>query len=412
MHSKKSIYKESSEKFGAAVLEEKAARGLLKSKRQDVDLVQNEINKVKNAMSLGEIEAEICGMEHSIQHETLPLKEERELAALNKREETEERLKVLKKDADSLRENCMKAEAITKATKKIYYDDGEKLRELQTRFKEADEIRQDAYMQLHSLKKELYEKNKPFWNFVFNRLRLLWSMEQKQRAVEVESSADKALRKDADKKKHQPKAKNTIKAPPEIETVLASLDRNEIPEKAKEPEVTEEEQEQARKAEELRRKEEAEKLLEQRRQEEKVKEKEALERKRRNAERASARAAQKAQKEAEQKEKKREKRARKKERRRLGGGNALSDDVPEGESPVPSEGPVEATPAEVEIREKAAPTRRPAKASHFTKQTKIDPIPAPLRNRAKRKMQLWMWVLAVALLVLALFLAGNARNLF
>ncbi|KAI4390032.1 hypothetical protein MLD38_002187 [Melastoma candidum] len=519
MHGKKSICKESSEKFGAAVLEEKAARELLKSKRQDVDLVQNEINKVKNAMSLSEIDAEICGMEHSIQHETLPLKEERELinkirklkqlrgqmsssiggedelkAALNKREETEEHLKILKKDADSLRENCMKAEAVTKATKKIYYDGGGKLRELQTRFKEADEIRQDAYMQLQSLKKELYEKNKPFWKYrddmkmatdlalkgdresvsqlciqqvetfmeawnknnefreeylksnarrtlrrlgtadgrslgpneqapsippIINERQALEKsfpplptpkLETVVKAVEVESSADKMLRKDADQQKHKPKAKNTIKAPPEIETVLAILERDEIPEKAKEPEVTEEEREQARKAKELRKKEEAEKLLEQRRLEEKVKEKEALERKRRNAERASARAAQKAQKEAEQKEKEREKRARKKERRRLASGNALSDDVPEGESQVPSEEvTVGAAPAEVEVRERAAPTRRPA---HFTKQTKIAPIPAPLRNRGKRKMQPWMWVLVVALLVLLLFLAGNALNLF
>ncbi|KAI4366246.1 hypothetical protein MLD38_022143 [Melastoma candidum] len=519
MHGKRAIHRESNEKFVAAVTEEKAARELLKAKRQDIDSAQSEITKLKNAMSVGEIDAEISGMEHSIQHETLPLKEERELInkirklkqlrgqmsssiggqdelteALNNREQTEERPKILRKDADMLRENCLKAEAVTKATKKIYQDDSEKLHELQARFKEADQIRQEAYVQLQSLKKELYEKNKAFWKYrddakmasdlalkkdedslsqfcieqvetfmeawnksdeyreeylksnarrTLRRLgtadgRTLGPNEEppslppvvnerpapeksfpslpspKQEAVvqdlRVGSAADNVLKKDPDTKKQKPKARNAIKAPTHLETLSAILERDEIVEE-KEPELTKEERELARKAEELRKKEEAEKLFEQCRLEEKAKAKEALERKKRNAERAEARAAQKAQKEAEQKEKEREKRAKKKEKKKLVG-NMSSDCIPEGESHTPSETIVEAIPVEPEAKPKPATTRRPPNPSHFAKQTKIAPIPAPLRNRGKRKMHTWMWAVLVAVLAFVLFLVGNVWNLF
>ncbi|KAI4374853.1 hypothetical protein MLD38_012798 [Melastoma candidum] len=518
MQGKREIHRESNEKFGAAVTEEKSARELLKSKRQDIDSVQSEINKVKNAMSVSEIDTEISGMEHRIQHETLPLKEERELInkirklkqlrgqmpssiggqdelteALNNREQTEERLKNLRKDADTLRENCLKAEAVTRATKKIYQDDSEKLHELQARFKEANRTRQEAYVQLQSLKKELYEKSKPFWkyrddakmaadlalkdrdslsqfcieqveNFMeeWNKsdefreeylksnarrtLRRLGTadgrslgpneeppslppvvnersapeksfpslpspkQENVARDVRVGSAADNVLKKDSDTEKQKPKARNAIKAPTQLEMLMAITERDKIVEE-KEPELTEEEQELASKAEELRKKEEAEKLLEQRRLEEKAKAKEALERKKRNAERAEARAAQKAQKEAELKEKEREKRAKKKEKKKSVS-NMASDDIPEVESHTPSETIVEATPVEPEMKPKPAPMRRPSKPSHFAKQTKIAPIPAPLRNRGKRKMQPWMWAVLVAVLVFVLLLMGNVWNLF
>lgn len=120
--------------------------------------------------------------------------------------------------------------------------------------------------------------------------------------MEVGLVADKVLRNDAETKKQKAKTTNAVKAPPQVET-LSVLERDIIIDGAKEPQVTEEERELARKAEELRKKEEAERLLEQRRLEEKAKAKEAIERKKRNAERAQARAALKAQKEAEQKEK-------------------------------------------------------------------------------------------------------------
>lgn len=43
-----------------AVLEEKAARELLKSKRQEIDSLQVMINKVKNAISIEDIDGRVC----------------------------------------------------------------------------------------------------------------------------------------------------------------------------------------------------------------------------------------------------------------------------------------------------------------------------------------------------------------
>ena len=67
-------------------------------------------------------------------------------------------LQSLKKEADQLKVNLLKAEAVTKAAKKKYHDENEKLNKLLSQFKAADDIRQEAYAQLQSLKKESYEK--------------------------------------------------------------------------------------------------------------------------------------------------------------------------------------------------------------------------------------------------------------
>lgn len=72
------------------------------------------------------------------------------------------------------------------------------------------------------------------------------------------------------------------------------------------------------------------------------------------------------------------------------------------------------TPKEEESETKENPktiSKRPQKASQFTKQTRGNPIPLPLRNRNKRRMQPWIWVFAV-LAVFALFLVGNSNFSF
>ncbi|KAJ6864404.1 stress response protein NST1-like isoform X2 [Populus alba x Populus x berolinensis] len=163
------------------------------------------------------------------------------------------------------------------------------------------------------------------------------------------------------------------------------------------------EEEVARKAEELREEKEAAMLKEQRRSEENAKAKEAMERKKRMADRAQARAALRAQREAEQKEKEREKKARKKERKKA----AVEDtkDIDEIESSPSSETPMEMEESE---RTEKPVTKRPQKPSEFAKQTKYKSMPLPLRNRGKRKRQTWMWALLSLLVVIALFLVGNS----
>ncbi|KAM0004233.1 hypothetical protein Hdeb2414_s0249g00847441 [Helianthus debilis subsp. tardiflorus] len=136
---------------------------------------------------------------------------------------------------------------------------------------------------------------------------------------------------------------------------------------------TKEEIELARKAEE----EIAAKLKEQRRLEEKAKAIEAIERKKRNAEKAQQRAELRARKEAEQKEKEREKRLRKKEKKAGGG---------DGEEVAGSEGLNEATTKEIESVANKKKSQKPP-AHFFSKQLKPKPVPPPLINKNKRRWQ-------------------------
>ncbi|XP_030523044.1 calponin homology domain-containing protein DDB_G0272472 isoform X2 [Rhodamnia argentea] len=186
----KASCKEHSENIEAALSEENAARELFKSKREEIESVQSVINKVKNAITVGDYDVRIQNMEQKIQHETLPLKEEKQLVrdikqlkhsreqltnnmggldelklALDQREQTEERLKSLRREADLLRENVLKAEAVTKSAKRKYSDERDRLRELQGQFRDADKIRQEAYIHLKNLRKQSYEKNKYFWKY-------------------------------------------------------------------------------------------------------------------------------------------------------------------------------------------------------------------------------------------------------
>lgn len=65
---------------------------------------------------------------------------------------------MLRKEADSLRQNVLKAEAATQAAKKKHKDESEKLKKLYAEFNVADEIRQEAYKHLQNLRKQAYTK--------------------------------------------------------------------------------------------------------------------------------------------------------------------------------------------------------------------------------------------------------------
>lgn len=132
------------------------------------------------------------------------------------------------------------------------------------------------------------------------------SIEQEKAPIVVEAkpAADVKLPvKEAEQKKEKAKNKNSVKPVAQVEDLVTVSSRDVVNVEMEEPKLSKEEEELAKKAEEMRKAEEAAMLMEERRLEEKAKAKEALERKKRNAERALARAASKAQKEAEQKEK-------------------------------------------------------------------------------------------------------------
>ncbi|KAL5778450.1 hypothetical protein ACOSP7_011376 [Xanthoceras sorbifolium] len=529
IHTRRATFKENGENLEAAILEEKAAREMLKSKRQEIDSLQSVINKVKNAISVEDIDGRIRQIRHMIEHETVPLKEEKQLIreieqlkqhreqfsssmgkqdeiqqAFDQKDQIEERLKVLRKEADSLRENVSKAEAATQAARKKHKDESEKLRELQAQFKAADDIRQDAYKSLQNLRKQAYDKNKYFWNYKddvkaandllskgdkeallnlcdnqVERVLEMWNDNDEFRKEYVRSNINSTVRRlktldgrslgpneeppvirsvvinrvardnsapqISTVKEEKPEQVVPVKTEKENKSVLVKTEKEnksmtkvgvqkdqaaksqwpakpaivengsatvsgriEIEEpREEEPKRTKEEEELARKAEELKKKEEAAKLKEQRRLEEKVKAKEALERKKRIAEKAQARAALRAQKEAEQKEKEREKKARKKEKKKVGVAEDTSVTNEEESAPI-TETPTE-TPTISDVKDKSTTvTKKPQKQSQFTKQTKLKSVPLPLRNRGKRRMQSWMWVLIAALVVFALFLLGNS----
>ncbi|KAM7256657.1 hypothetical protein ACFE04_012398 [Oxalis oulophora] len=520
------VCKECGAKFDTAIAEERAARDLLKSKRKEMDAVQVVINKVKDAMSIEDIDVRLHSLEHMISHETQSLKEEKQMIreikqmkqlreqitsnmgddvqqALDQKDEIQDRLKALRKEADSLRANVLKAEAVTQAAKKKYYDEGDNLSELQAKFREADDIRQEAYIHLQSVRKQLNEKNKYFWQYKddFNaandllrkgdkdaiqnlcvnqveRFMKLWNEDDEFRKEYIRCNTRSTLRRlrtldgrslgpdekppvipsfpnpriaknqtmtpisisggerqeqtapvETNKKDDKPADKivepkltvNSKKSAKPSANGLVTVPGPTIVDKAREEELKQskeeeeeelkrrkEEEELARKAEELRKAEEAAKLKEQCRLEEKAKAIEALERKKRQAEKAQARAALRAQKDAEQKEREKEKRLRKKEKRKTGA-TTVDINVTNEEESAPLSEPIAETPREPE---KSTISKRSKKSSQFTKQLPKASIPPPLRNRGKRRMQTWMWALLAALIVFGLFMLGNSSSSF
>lgn len=59
---------------------------------------------------------------------------------------------------DVLRSNLLKAEAITKAAKKKYEEEGNQVDEVMARYNAADDTRQEAFVKLQTLKRQLHEK--------------------------------------------------------------------------------------------------------------------------------------------------------------------------------------------------------------------------------------------------------------
>nr|GMD03763.1 cingulin-like isoform X2 [Ipomoea batatas] len=370
--------------FEAAKSEERAARKLVRSKRAEIEHLQTAINRVKNAISVEEIDARICSMEHMIEHETLPLKEEKNLIR---------EIKQLKQLRDQLSSNIGSCDEVQQALDNRDQIE-ESLKELRAQYKAANEIRQAAYENFQNLKKILYEKNNHFRMYKDNastasrhaarkdtealhhlcanqveKYMELWNRDDEFRKeyvrcnmrstvrrlgtldgrslgpnedppvlpVYVAERSDKVISrtskvdfvsptlplqqekqvmliKDEDiarnpmvkvtgQKTERERKTGAVKSNLESADTVSSWDVSNDVKREDIQILTKEELELARKEEELKRLETAARLKEQRRLEEIAKAKEALERKKRNAEKAQVRAELRAQKEAEQKEK-------------------------------------------------------------------------------------------------------------
>jgi hypothetical protein len=69
-----------------------------------------------------------------------------------------QRLQLLRKELDVLRNNVQKAETITKAAKKKSDEESNQLSKVMARYKAADDTRQEAFVKLQILKRQLHEK--------------------------------------------------------------------------------------------------------------------------------------------------------------------------------------------------------------------------------------------------------------
>ncbi|XP_075515893.1 uncharacterized protein LOC142550701 [Primulina tabacum] len=170
--------------------EDRSVKKLIKEKRMEIDSLQSVINKAKNATSIEDLNCRIKTIEHMIQHETLPLKEEKQLIheikqlkqlreqlsssncsqseiqqALEQREQAEERLKTLRKELSNLKYTASKAQTACDEAEGKYNVEHKKVKELQAHFRAADDVRQEAYAKFLSLSKELSQKRKNFFKF-------------------------------------------------------------------------------------------------------------------------------------------------------------------------------------------------------------------------------------------------------
>uniref|UniRef100_A0A803LU78 Uncharacterized protein n=1 Tax=Chenopodium quinoa TaxID=63459 RepID=A0A803LU78_CHEQI len=187
---RKAIHWDYKTNFEAAKSEERAAHKLMIAKRREIDSAQSLINLARHATTVEDVDSQILTLERKIQHETMNLAEEKKLVrdikllnlqreqlaansqrqqelqqALDQRVETEEKLKVLRKELDALRDNYAKAEDNFKAAKKKYEEESAILNDINARFKSADKVRQDAYIHFQTLKKQAYEQNKLFYGY-------------------------------------------------------------------------------------------------------------------------------------------------------------------------------------------------------------------------------------------------------
>ena len=64
-------------------------------------------------------------------------------------------------------------------------------------------------------------------------------------------------------------------------------------------------------------------------------------------------------------------------------------------------------PREADVSQPAAPKRLSRPAAAIKQLNRLQPMPAPLRNRGRRKLRQYILIAAAVLSVLALFVAGN-----
>ncbi|XP_031488496.1 uncharacterized protein LOC116256300 [Nymphaea colorata] len=188
VHSKQGARHEIWEKLRAARSELRAARDSQQAKRKEMESIQSVMSRMKTATSVEEYDERIFSMQHRLEHETVPLKEEKQLIreikqlklardklsidmggqseldeAFDRKDEIEGNLKLLEQEFDTIRKELARTDAQTKAIEKELHSLDEEVNQLRAQVASANDVRQEAYLSLRNLKKQEYEKNTLFY---------------------------------------------------------------------------------------------------------------------------------------------------------------------------------------------------------------------------------------------------------
>ncbi|KAF3788924.1 Proton pump-interactor 1 [Nymphaea thermarum] len=176
------------EKLRAAKSELRAARDSQQAKRKEMESIQSAMSRMKTATSVEEYDERILSMQHRLEHETVPLKEEKQLIreikqlklardklsidmgrqseldeVFDRKDEIEGNLKLLEQEFDSIRKELVRTDAQTKAIEKELHSLDEEVNRLRAQVASANDVRQVAYHNLRNLKKQEYEKHTLFY---------------------------------------------------------------------------------------------------------------------------------------------------------------------------------------------------------------------------------------------------------
>ncbi|XP_044949825.1 uncharacterized protein LOC123399478 [Hordeum vulgare subsp. vulgare] len=190
----RAAFEEYREKLDAARKEENEARAVHSGKRNVLDGVRSTIGKLNQATSVEEIDELIMRKQKTMQHETIPLKEEKLLIkeinelkaqrkqacsnmgseaemseAFHQKDHIHEQHKTLKKESDLLFKNLKSLEENRKRIQKCFEDERAALRKLNDDLYAANELRQQAYETWVELRGEPGKKNKYFFMYKKDR---------------------------------------------------------------------------------------------------------------------------------------------------------------------------------------------------------------------------------------------------
>ncbi|CAH1446553.1 unnamed protein product [Lactuca virosa] len=146
----RAILKADNEALKNAYLEVTAAKKLRKSKRSDLESILHLMKQVRKAEDIDN--SHMHKVEHMIEIQ-------------NQKKKIKELLNNIAEEVDSLKDSVLKAEVAALVIGKIYDEEYEKGKELRARFHVAEEVCQQAYTHLYSLKKRLYDKKKLFYMY-------------------------------------------------------------------------------------------------------------------------------------------------------------------------------------------------------------------------------------------------------